>query len=913
MEVRDKRGGSHFGEFSAQVITIKGKNHLLTVMNDITARKQAEEALRNRESYLSAIIENQPGLLWLKDKESRFLAVNKAFAASCGKDKQEDVLGKTDMDIWPIELAKKYRRDDIMVMETGITSILEEAIFDKGETKWFETFKSPVLDGQGTVLGTTGYARDITERKETEKALLDVSERLHLAIRASNVGIWDWDITNDRLTWDEGMYNLYGVSANQFGGAYEAWEAGLHPDDLQEAQDAIQRALRGEEDFNPEFRIVRPDGSVRHIKADARIQRDPEGKPLRMIGTNWDITGLKTAAQAAEAANQAKRAFLANMSHEIRTPMSGVLGMTTLLLDTKLTEMQRHYAENIKSSGESLLAVLNDILDFSKIEAGKLALENIPFSIKEVIGNVMNIFKPPAAEKGVTLHSDVDPKLPDVCLGDPQRLTQVLANLLGNAVKFTATAGEVRLGATTRLCSAAEPELEISVRDTGIGMTEEELFLIFKEFSQADVSTSRRFGGTGLGLSIVKHLVELMGGSLRAESAIGKGSAFTIFIPLSAPPDLNTAYMHSTDVITRTRFRDVRALVVEDHQINREIVVELLRQVGIDAEIAANGRDAVEMVRVKDYDILFMDIQMPEMDGIEATREIRQLRRAGIDRLPILAMTAYALTGDREKSLAAGMNDHLTKPMHPNALNAALRKWLPPEKISTIAADETEAAAKQDLAPIPSAPGLDAAAAMKRLGGNTKLYLKLLDDFIVGYREVPALLMREIRTGLREEAMHRVHSVRGIAATLGGTDLETAAAELEKILRSIESCDDVALEETIKTFIDCHETLIATIGTALSSQPDVARKTVRTGKPWTAGELNSLLMRLKIALASEEPKHCKEILAVLFQRALPASLDALIGKLDRLVQRYCLAEAFTLLEKEFTAINSSKGDTEGRA
>jgi two-component system sensor histidine kinase/response regulator len=347
----------------------------------------------------------------------------------------------------------------------------------------------------------------------------------------------------------------------------------------------------------------------------------------------------------------------------------------------------------------------------------------------------------------------------------------------------------------------------------------------------------------------------------------------------------------------QARFTGVRALVAEDHAINREIIVELLRQIGIEADIAVNGREAVAMVRERDYDILFMDIQMPEMDGITATREIRKLDKAGADHLPILAMTAHALTGDREKSLEAGMNDHLNKPINPDALCAALRRWLPPEKYAAVACDEPDLLTNTDLLSIPPQPGLDMAGGLKRLGGNQELYLKLLRDFIAvdGCGETPAQLLQELRAERRDDAIHRIHAVRGVAGSLGGKELEAAAAELEKACKAAGNGIPFSLGGPLRVFIDCHEALMMAIGAILALQP-VVSPTKPEDPPGNLEELRPLLSQLRKALANEEPKPCKKILAALLTRSWPEEQETLLAELNRLVQHYRLAEALALLD-----------------
>ncbi len=913
-------------------------------------RVEAERRIQQQFAFQQAILQTISYPMFVKDAEGRFVNVNGAYEAAFGVERSE-LKGKTilELDYLAEDARLRFHEEDMTVVrEASRRSYELTTQFADGRTRTVLYSVDGFTFEDGRPGGVIGLLVDITPLKEAEakiRAQAAEVERINFqsdtALELTQAGYWHVPLDGS------GWYTSSARTVEIYGDPprpdyryrlMEEWFENVRAGNADVARFTIENfnsAAQGQLPvYDATFAYKRPsDGRVVWIHALGHIVRDEWGKPKEMFGVAQDISAFKlmesellSARDIAEEATQAKSDFLANMSHEIRTPMNGILGMVHLALRTDLSKQQRDYLEKIRRSGEHLLTIINDILDFSKIEAGKLSVESVDFELDDVFDNLASLIGPKSTEKGLELLFDVDPEIPHVLVGDSLRLGQILINLANNAVKFTSK-GEVSVNAGMVSGDEHEVTLRFSVRDTGIGLTPEQQGRLFQSFSQADTSTTRKFGGTGLGLAISKRLAEMMGGEIGVESEPGAGSTFWFTARLgrstterlkprvsvsdefrqlrvlvvddtesarevmagmmrSLGPVVETAdsgdaavemiceanrsakpfdlvlldwlmpgmdgmetarelcdkvaserrpkiivvtahgredffqqagslsiagtllkpVSASTlfDVVASTiggQGRDThaehvevgdgdasalagfRVLLAEDNPINQQIAQEILEHAGARVTVAGNGRIAVDQIRKGSFDVVLMDLQMPEMDGYQATGVIRA--DAELCDTPVIAMTAHAMGSDREKCLQAGMNDYVTKPIDPKQLFAAIRRWVRPgdgESVDAVPRDTPPQRDVEDLLP-QTLDGIDVQDGVRRVAGNRELYFRLLRDFAVREASAPGRIREALEKGHIEEAARDAHSLKGVSANLGMPGLAGRAAAVESSLK----------------------------------------------------------------------------------------------------------------------------------
>ena len=674
-------GSLHWMKIKGKVVRneLKDNEKMLGTVMDITDQKMAVAALQESELRYRQLIQALPVAVYTVDIQGSIVLYNKAAVSLWGREPENgeekwcgshgiyDSHGEwVPLDKCPMALALKENR-------AIITEIMVQR--PDGEIRHALVHPQPVHDTAGRLTGAINAMVDITDLKRFEQALKTSESRLSEAQRIAGIGNWEYGYDDKSFYCSEEVYRILGTEPDRFAPSFYNLFRIIHPKDIKKLSRTLSFTRKTGLPFNIDFRILPDQKTVRHINSQGYVVLDDEHRIVKIIGTLQDITLRKLveeelieAKSVSEKSLRYKDQFLANMSHEIRTPMNAIVGFTELLLKTPLQPEQKQYIDAIQISGENLLVIINDILDFSRLEAGAIQFERINFKLSELISTLTDLMLPKSVEKGVKLSVNIDPTISDNLLGDPTRLNQILLNLVGNAIKFTEK-GEVKISARPLWEDEENLELKFSVTDTGIGIEEHMFETIFDVFTQTASDTTRKYGGSGLGLAIVKQFVEKQGGRVGVESTLGKGSTFWVTLSFKkAAEPVAPEHAPVADNTPQRSTEGLRILLVEDNKLNQLLASKALSDWNCIVDVADNGLIALDKLSKGDYDVILMDIQLPEMDGYEATRYIRSSFPPPKCLVPIVAVTAHAMQTEAQKCRDAGMNGYISKPFSPKML-----------------------------------------------------------------------------------------------------------------------------------------------------------------------------------------------------------------------------------------------------
>ena len=766
---------------------------VLSVIQDITERKRAEREITTQKAYLEQLFEASTEAIVFINKDGLVERINSQFTAMFGYTADEILGTSLDDTIIPLSLSEEGKGVTIEIKK-GKPIFLETIRQRKDGSTLDVSVTGMPISIEGKDAGIYAIYRDISRQKQAEQEITIQKTYLEQLFEASTEAIVFIN-ENDRVERINSQFtDIFGFASDEVIGR-SLDETIIPPEHHKEGESIKKEIKKGRHIFCETVR-QRKDGS----KFDVSITGMPisiEGHDAGVYSIYRDISNrkqaeqeLKKAKEEAEEATQAKSSFLANMSHEIRTPMNAIIGLSQLAMQTSLTPQQLDYQKKIQTSANSLLRLIDDILDFSKIEAGKLDLEKNSFNLKAVLERVSSIVNVESNEKGIDFSVDIPDTLPNNLMGDALRLEQILLNLTANAVKFTSQ-GEVCVAVELVAESEQEAELRFVVSDTGIGMSPEQIEQLFQPFHQADLSITRKYGGTGLGLAICRRLLDMMDSEIQVKSTLGTGSEFSFRARFDkAPYEAPELLAGISREQARKLLSNQRILLVEDNETNLQVARELLEKVGIDVVSATNGLEAVTLAARERFDGILMDLQMPIMDGLTATREIR--KGPTPSELPILAMTANAMSAARDECLAAGMNDHIAKPIKPAILYEILARKLRPDVDERVYLDKDTASKFVSLefdGDIPHLDGINIRSGLGAVNGDRELYAKLLSNFRARHRGIVAEIKAELERGSISVAQRMAHTIKGVAGTLGANKLSVISAQLESALKKEDSPD----------------------------------------------------------------------------------------------------------------------------
>jgi PAS domain S-box-containing protein len=766
--------------------------------------RATEKALQKSEDRYRDLIDNSRELIAITDLEGNFVSVNETGLRISGysceallKMNMADLITPKMRNLFPAFLAN--------IQAHGTANGIIQVLNAQGERRFWDYVSTVRVDGVAAPM-VRCMALDITERRQAEKALRASHERFELANRATFNVIWDWDLKTNIFWRNDHFQSLFGYSREEVDVSYESTTSRIHPADLERVEEGMHSAIEdGSEFWADQYRLRRKDGSYAMVEDRAIITRGIDGHAIRMLGAMRDISERYQAEEeqkqldlalqeasielgVATKANLAKSDFLSAMSHELRTPLIGVTGMLEVLTQSKLDTEQRQVVDIIHDSSESLLQIIGDILDFSKIEANKLELVPHTFSSRTLLESLSQIFKSAAFTKGLDLIVEVDPGVAPAHVADALRIRQILNNFLSNAVKFTER-GSITLRLRLLGSRNGTESLAFEVQDSGIGVSPENMLKLFKPFTQAEASTTRRFGGTGLGLTISRRLAELMGGSLTIQSTLGQGTTIALTVNLAvgnAQEIVKADGLVPSQIVPTRPTPSIEAamlersliLLAEDHPTNRTVLTQQINRAGYALEVAVDGQEAFEKLQSGRYSLLLTDLHMPRMDGYQLTEAMREMERIqGSPRTPILALTANALGGEAERCLELGMDDFLIKPVTIPLLASKLHQWMPYVKREASEAQATPASPSLEVTEC--VPILDSKILLDLCGGNATTAQEILSDFIATTKADLLVMQDFLQQNEKPGVARQAHRIKGSAAMIGARDLADRAKNLE--------------------------------------------------------------------------------------------------------------------------------------